>query len=613
MRRTRGPELLSTREALSQLTVPVLKPLAALIGAAPTRKGELVACLERALTDPATVRRLYATLDKFGQIAVQEAVHDPQGVLHRDRFRAKYGGPPDFGGLGRRKWEEKPTALQLFFPGMTVLPTDLRPLLREFVPAPPPLTVATLDELPARVKPPHVDRGLSYRTRSEGEVDLRVRSTARAALHNVTAVLRLVDAGGVKVAGLTRRPTPPSLSAVAAVLADGDFYGPEDRYPDFAEDPGSDLNIQAFAWPLLVQAAGLAEVAGSRLRLSASGRKAAAGPAHQAIRLIWGKWQKTTLVDEFHRVQAVKGQQSRGRNLTAVADRRRAVVRGLRECPPGKWVPVEELFRVLQVLVPEFQLTHDPWKLYLSERRYGSFGNGSRYSWEMLQGRFALAFLFEYAATLGLVDVAYISPVGARNDYCDHWGSDGLSCLSRYDGLMYFRVNALGAWCLGLAGDYQPETVAAERAWKVLPNLDVVAAGHAPSRADVLFLERFAERTSEAVWRLSKDKVLTAVEQGLEVGELREFLESRGEGLLPQTVAVMFDDLRDRAAQLRDEGMARLVVCRDEVVARTLAADRRLRGLCQLAGERSLVFRAADESAVRRALRDLGYVLPPPR
>ncbi len=32
----------------------------------------------------------------------------------------------------------------------------------------------------------------------------------------------------------------------------------------------------------------------------------------------------------------------------------------------------------------------------------------------------------------------------------------------------------------------------------------------------------------------------------------------------------------------------------------------------QLAGERHLMFRAADEAAVRRALRELGYVLPPP-
>jgi hypothetical protein len=42
-----------------------------------------------------------------------------------------------------------------------------------------------------------------------------------------------------------------------------------------------------------------------------------------------------------------------------------------------------------------------------------------------------------------------------------------------------------------------------------------------------------------------------------------------------------------------------------------LANDRKLKKLCQLACEKCLVFRAADEAAVRQVLRELGYVLPP--
>jgi hypothetical protein len=128
----------------------------------------------------------------------------------------------------------------------------------------------------------------------------------------------------------------------------------------------------------------------------------------------------------------------------------------------------------------------------------------------------------------------------------------------------------------------------------------------------MLFLDRFAERRSEAVWHLEAAKILAAVEQGLAVPELREFLASRSQKPLPQTVAVFLDDLEEKAGQLEDMGAARLVACKDALVARTLASDRRLGPLCQLAGERHLVFRAADEAAVRRALRELGHVLPPP-
>lgn len=111
-----------------------------------------------------------------------------------------------------------------------------------------------------------------------------------------------------------------------------------------------------------------------------------------------------------------------------------------------------------------------------------------------MQGRFALAFRFEYVATLGLLDAAYISPVHARNESYDGWGTDDISCLSGYDGLTYIRVNPLGAWCLGQADTYEPQAAPADRVLKVLPNLGAVAADWQPSAADVLFLERFADR-----------------------------------------------------------------------------------------------------------------------
>ena len=62
-----------------------------------------------------------------------------------------------------------------------------------------------------------------------------------------------------------------------------------------------------------------------------------------------------------------------------------------------------------------------------------------------MEGRYALCVLFEYAATLGLIDVAYTGPRGARRDYQALWGAGQLSCLSRYDGLAAVRVNELGA------------------------------------------------------------------------------------------------------------------------------------------------------------------------
>ncbi len=611
MARYDEPELLTASEAFSLLNVADLKPLASLIGRAPTKKGDLVDMLAHTLENPQEVRSLYANLDEVSQKAVQEATHDPEGLLYQDKFCAKYNRCPDFGGSGLRYGNTKqPKTLRLFFPGYRALPTDLRKILLTFVPEPPPLMANTSDELPARVKRPHVNLH-SYRSDPDGkEVELRVRHTTRAALHDVKAVLRLIDAGEVKVGDKSRRPSQGALQAIGRVLAEGDFYGEKDQSADDG-DPAADLQIQTFAWPMLLQAAGLA--AGTRLQLTTAGRKATVLPSQEIIRQVWQKWLSTTLLDEFNRINVIKGQQAKGRGLTAVAPRRYAVVEVLQECPVQTWITAEELFRLLKVLTSDFHLSHDPWKLYIGEQQYGSFGYDACYTWETLEGRFVLAFLFEYAATLGLIDVAYISPEGARNDFADCWGTDDLSCLSRYDGLMFIRINSLGSWCLGLAENYQPEAVAAEQVLRVLPNRDVVTRGKPLSPSDILFLERFAERSSEAVWHLEGSKVLAAVEQGLSVEELKEFLSAKSQETLPQTVAVFLDDLQKKTGQLEDQGTARLIACRDPVVAQMLANDRRLSKLCQLAGERQLVFRAADEAAFRRGLRQLSYALPPPR
>lgn len=614
MPRHADPELLTIREAFTLLTVDNLTPLAALVGPVPTKKGELVDVVAEAMSDPKVVKALYAGLAETGQRAIQEATHDPEGVLHEQRFQAKYNRSPDFGGSGGRfAGGKKPTPLRLFFPHFTVLPTDLRAMLLSFVPAPPPLAVVAQDELPSQVRRPHVRLSYPYGKPDTEEVELRVRPTARAALHDVRAVLRLIDSGNVKVSDKTHRPSQASIKVVAGVLAEGDFYSEEDQAAE-DWDVAADLSMRPFAWPLLLQSAGLAEVHGTRLQLTATGRKATTKPVHEVIRQVWDRWQKTTLLDEFNRISEIKGQQGKGRGgLTAVAPRRGAIVGVLRECPAGKWISIEELFRLLKVLASGFAVSRDPWHLYIGELQYGSFGFEANYLWETLQGRYVLAFLFEYAATLGLIDVAYISPILARNDYRDRWGTDDLSCLSRYDGLMFIRINSLGAWCLGISDKYEAEAVPAERMLKVLPNRDVVAADKPLSPADTLFLERFAQRQSEAVWHLEAGTILAAVEQGLTVDELKEFLIARSQELLPQTVDVYLSDLATKTGQLVDEGTARLIGCKDALVAQTLANDRRLRKLCRLAGERELVFRTADEGAVRKALRELGYVLPPLR
>jgi Helicase conserved C-terminal domain len=602
---------LNTQQAFEKLYLNNLRPLARLISdAPPNHKPELVELLTQTMRDEPRVRALYERLDPISQAAVREAAHDPEGELQISRFEAKYGQRPAYETGG------SPSVLRLFFPAYATLPVDLKELLATFVPRPLPATLTFTHELPETVEPEHVPWHLRRKAVVEDRhVPLRVQETERAALHDVHAVLRLVDAGKVSVSATTKRPGQASIQAVAAVLHSGDFYqGDED---DFADDR-SGAYIKAFAWPMIVQAAGFARLAGSKLALAPAGRKAAEQPPHEAIRTAWNKWLRTALLDELNRVSAIKGQTGKGKyQLTAVSGRRQAILGALAECPVDVWIAIDELFRFMRAADHAFLVTRDPWTLSIGEASYGSLGYEGKHEWELLQGRYTMAFLFEYAATMGLLDVAYISPVNARDDFRDQWGVGDLEYLSRYDGLRYVRINPLGAWLLGKSERYTPRLAAVEPTLKVLPNREVVVTGRPLAPGDALFLDRFAERVSDAVWRLSEARCLSAVEDGLSLTGLAEFLRAQSGAHggrpvdLPQTVDVFLSDLRDRASRLRDLGAARLIECRDPELALLLANDRRLRPLCQIAGDRCLVFRAADEPAVRRALRELGYTVPP--
>ena len=78
---------------------------------------------------------------------------------------------------------------------------------------------------------------------------LTTRRTADEARANLACVLRLCEEGRLRCSEKSRRPGAATVALVTGVLQDGDFY------PAHA--------IAAFAWPLLVQAGRLAELAGT--------------------------------------------------------------------------------------------------------------------------------------------------------------------------------------------------------------------------------------------------------------------------------------------------------------------------------------------------------------
>lgn len=360
-----------------------------------------------------------------------------------------------------------------------------------------------------------------------------------------------------------------------------------------------------------MQAAGLVRLRGRRLELTPSGRDALVARPEAVLKRLWESWAEATLFDELRRIDEVKGQEGRARrHFTPLADRRGSIATVLAACPVGRWVELKAFMRHMRVMRQEFSVSDNPWLLYVTDAHYGSMGyDGCD---PVLTEAYVRCVLLEYLATLGMIDVASVSPEAAPTPYWTSipWGVDELERFSRYDGLLYLRLTALGAHALGLAERYEAPAVAAGSELRVLPNLDLVAT-NGLAAADRITLDLYAAQASEYVWRLERDRLLQAAEEGRSLAELRTFLETASDGALPDTVERFLEGTERRASSLVDAGEARLFECADAALALQVVSDTRARGACMLAGERHLVVPASAEKRFRGALRRLGYGVSP--
>jgi hypothetical protein len=604
--------------ALQNNNVDLLKSLITLlpVNKKPTRKGDLIDLISKHL-DGELLKVQWKQLDQTQQAAIAEVVHSSEVAFNEHVFEAKYGQQPNWGSRDRYGYNYTPSRLALFFYRYSygqgsIMPDDLKERLKVFVPKPSPITLKTLEDAPSTCTLKW--REFDYENRRSiqrfTEVPVRHFEMEQPAQIDLQTLLRLVNTGKVAVSDKTFLPTTATMKAIAAMLQGGDYYLDNDAEDDKNGDEQPIGFIKAFAWPMILQAAGLAQLVGKKLQLSHAGQKALTAPPAETLRSVWNKWLKSKLLDEFRRIDVIKGQTGKGkRGLTAVDGRRAVISQALAQCPVGHWIFVDEFARYMIVTGFDFEVSRDPTSLYISEPGYGYLGYDSSSLWNIFQKRYLLCLLFEYAATLGILDVAYVSPGGIRNDYSDFWGADDLEFFSRYDGLLSFRLTPLGAYCLGVTKQYTPAPVDKRPILRVLPNLELVATGTALTPGDKILLDLYAQKKSDAVWQLEQAKLLTSVESGHSIEALEQFLQAASHDPLPETVKQFLVDVAARAQSVQDRGTARLLECADPMLAVLIANDSRTKKLCFLAGERHLVVPTESDTRFRNALRQLGYTI----
>jgi len=577
----------------------------------PTKKVDKARVIRKRLTK-SYLLQLWKDLSSIEQIAVREVIHSADDEFNFVKFRARYQSMPKFVQNEYREHLVLPLRFFFYVPdrnySSVVIPAEIKEILNDVATPPPEVAVPYADEIP-EVIPRPVNR-YEFEDAETRMIELKQCETEYAAVHDLNAVLRLVDLGRVTVSASTQRATAASIRKISDELFGGDYFEPEKKEKKWHQAVGP---IRAFAWPLLLQAGKLAERRGSKLVLTKAGKSALSSAAEDTLRSLWQKWVKNKLLDEFNRIDEIKGQiRGKGRRtMSATAPRRMTIAENICECPVGKWIPFDEFSQFMLANGAEFDITRNPWNLYLASPDYGRLGYDHIDGWTIFQERYMMCLIFEYMSTLGIVDVAYTHPHHAKLDFTDCWGADEMSWLSQYDGLEYFRLTALGAYCLGITENYESRTAVECTPISVFPDLRL-RAQRPLSKTEQLTLETFANLEAEGVWRLARDKILSALDKGHDIAGLREFLAKRDEQPLPETAEGLLREIERNANALKDLGSAYVFECASEEIATHLANDKRTSNLCQLVGSKQLVVLSKKDSKFRKAVHSLGYGLPQP-
>lgn len=600
-------KLPTVRECLQDYSAYQLQTLYELVkkGKAPRDKSTLIETIASSLKEE-TLRQLWNDLDEMQKAAVAEAVYSDRYLWNPERFIAKYGDEPewiepDSDVMPGLSFYATPKKISLFlYEDESIeylfIPSDLLPKLQQFVPPPIPLQLQTVDKLPEVFLRPVKQLSISSRDREikPEEFPLQTAFREQSAVQDLQSVLRLIASGKISVSEKTRKPSSASLKEIESILVEGDYYDNTNLEP-----------MQPFAWCALMQAAGLVE--GKKLELTAAGQKAIAQPPHQTLRQIWKKWEKNKLFDELQRIKSIKGQTGKAqRTLTATDKRRGAIVQALRDCPVGQWVEFTQFSRYLQASERELKVTRDPDSFSLDGDPTAGRHEETTYEWLTFGERYLLVVLFEYMATLGMLDVAFVHPSKKQPIWNGMYMGEN-EYFSQYDGLLYFRLTALGAYCLEISDRYQPIALNIENSVKVLPNLEVVVTGNKLPATASLMLDFYAEKVSDLVWRIGDRKLLSAHADGHDLQQFQEFLLTLNGEPLPKTVEQLLSDIISRTQAVTKRGTAVIIDCADAATATLIANDSRTKKYCMIAGERSLVVPMESETKFLNALQKIGY------
>jgi hypothetical protein len=564
-----------------------------------TRRDELMAALDKELRSnlPGIVERLSETEHK----ALAQAVHNG-GTIARESFKAMYG--VDIPDLEPWAYHKRNASLLLMFgeylAGCFVVSEALRKSLQGIIPEPARPAVSVVDAVPEIYQPAKTG------WRKPTPRPVRIFASAEIAPLELRSVLQLVRSGKLFVTDKSLRPTDAGARLIAQSLVAPDFDAEIPQTASGSHRVEAAGSYRAHAWGVLIQQCGWAKPRRGILAFTESGQHALRDCTPEILVEGITRLRDDVRFDEFNRVNHIRGQSGRGkRYLTDPRERRSSILESVSQWPIGKWIQFNEAWRFLLASGNNFLLTREAVTLYFEEQQYGHLGATEG----ILPRIYLRVFLMESLATLGIIDIAYCYPHWLWPELEDRWGTDEMDFCSRYDGLLYVRLNALGAYCLNVTSKYEPISVKPVSPWEVLGNGQIIPSEN-PSPSDSYLLDGWAIRDSRGAWWLDAGRVLDYLASGSSIADISRFLMEKSQNELPETLQVWLSGIAAKASAVKGIEQALLIEMCDEKTAATIAGHDDAGTLVRHAGGKYLVVATRNLSAFRNALKKLGYALP---
>lgn len=586
-------------EIMDSLRLDDLKPIIKQAGLPKSlkRKSDIVVALNQFLkSQPAALLERMTPIERN---LLSEAVYG-DNCVDPFSFSAKYDAPCP----APLSYGKTPTLVHALtstkrYESEITIPQEIADLLRPFLPEPMALQATTVEQIPETLDLAESDNYSDVRT-------VHVYSAERTVFVELRRMLQLVQGGKVRVQAKSGRPTPATERAIAGSLVEPDFdlEAPNDERDDDTEKGGA---VRAHAWPVLLQQCGWCKATKDTLGLTKAGKALLDKTTPDRFRKGLEQLAQDDDFDELQRINNIRGQTGKSRDwMSDPSERRETILDGLAEWPVGEWMTFKEAYRFLNACGHVFIVTDNPMSLYMVDRHYGSLDNGDNIDRQYLR-----VFFLELLATLGIIDVGYVYPHYLWPELGNEWGAEGYDFCGRYDGLLYVRLNPLGAYCLGLSDQYTPPAAEVRNLLTVLPNHDIaVVAGQRLLPGDISMLELFASKKSNKLWHMDRGLLLDYFENGGSLDDITRFLTENSQEEIPARVRAFFNELQANLDVINQTEDAWLIEFQDPGVASLIADDSRAGKLCVLAGERHLAVAKSSERAFRKALKNLGYVLP---